>query len=1270
MATLQELRAAGDWKGALRGSLGEPALRNAGAVDRIRRHLTGRRCLLLDAAAHAHKNGGLASLWKSLQNYPATGPLAQQLGHTGGNYEARRNLIRVLADPDADREQVKLAITQVVEVTAKSWNHVSHLAVSQLLQERLPSGPAAATGRPHEPSFLQLLPDDGLRSLFRELAATHSWLHPGLLLAGETLAAIYGDPRTPEATVHTWVLFAFEHVEKPQGIVARLRMERLGGGCGVLLPDAWSAAYLQMDEKFSSGLQHAWYAVQRSLPTPCECDWRWSLDMVYATKDLPGAPVTVPLCGRSAEVAFAGAMLAVDRRNPARPIAGDPLDPHVAVTAQFRFPATESLVLAPVDSVDIKSLPGKLMRRRIHAIVVANDQDAAGLPPTEEQLRFEPATTLRDAHRLLTRWPRITRAVKQSLHAAATRLRHKLCGVEVPDWRESGRRYVPSPLGEVLPQLRRETIAPGDPPLPRKLSAREQRAFACGRWSSPTTGHAAGRRSGRKAQRIRLFADSGLGKSIQLLICEQKIAGSRDDLIPVRLGKTDRDSLNLSAINWTDESEKVLRNVLEKCVLAHIPEDDRGIAEEWFREHVRRGQVVFLLDALDQARGALEGLGAFLNSALTQACPVVLAGRKESRSGKAAAFEGLSDDAWTTLKVLPFGRPEQERFLGSRLAPQLIPEEDEPQSWKDNYADELRKHGWKDLLGIPLLLGFLRDIAMSGQLAAGRLANRYDVYRAAVRQLISKGLSTVHESPELLRRQVERLLPQIAFEAVRRHDFSGVVQGDAFNAVLHEIANIYEQLIQVDLVTKHGVLDDFGPDGLEFRHRSFLEYFAGCRLVELFQNDSTRSEALRVLRDVHAVLDKHGEIRRDHDFLNSDGETIRHLPREWEWTLRFALCHAQGKDRDALAWQLIRLGNPWVVYKGIERDQLPLDRNIEQVCRWLVHRDWGTRDFLAAWPDKSQPPPAAAWVARCGPDAESVLTDLLLDRSTRDGAYLPPLRELLEATIAGAAAEPAWQTVATACQTALATYAGESRQLPLPALQRLLQRERFVPIPAGEFDPRPYHNSDALTEAGVTGPVPIPAGLLMADFPVTNAELESWCPTQRRWRGKYSHTEDQPAVYVSWFMGAEFCRWLGSQGEGAFGLPTEWEWEYACRAGSTTEFWWGEEMRVDLCWYGDTSGDSGTRSRQGTLAAEAAAGLAHPWGLHDVHGNVSEWCASPWDRSDSAVLGRRVVRGGSWAATLSSFVLRSASASTPSSRSGRIGVRLVWRCGVRPSESS
>ena len=113
-----------------------------------------------------------------------------------------------------------------------------------------------------------------------------------------------------------------------------------------------------------------------------------------------------------------------------------------------------------------------------------------------------------------------------------------------------------------------------------------------------------------------------------------------------------------------------------------------------------------------------------------------------------------------------------------------------------------------------------------------------------------------------------------------------------------------------------------------------------------------------------------------------------------------------------------------------------------------------------------------------------------------------------------------------------------------------------------------------------------------------NAESSKWEPVPGY--------ENYPAVYVTWYGADEYAHWVGGS------LPTEAQWEYACRAGSETDYFFEGESGAklgDYAWYGSSGGvtlPSGPNGKRRTQ--EVGTKQPNPWGLYDMYGNVWEWC--------------------------------------------------------------
>jgi len=168
----------------------------------------------------------------------------------------------------------------------------------------------------------------------------------------------------------------------------------------------------------------------------------------------------------------------------------------------------------------------------------------------------------------------------------------------------------------------------------------------------------------------------------------------------------------------------------------------------------------------------------------------------------------------------------------------------------------------------------------------------------------------------------------------------------------------------------------------------------------------------------------------------------------------------------------------------------------------------------------------------------------------------------------------------------------------------------------------------------------------------------------------------RPVINVSWKDATAYAAWLSDQTGQSYRLPTEAEWEYAARAGTSTIFWTGDCIHTDQANYRGTDDYNGCGAKTGSYRGRtvpAASLPANPWGLHEIAGNVWEWTQDCWHKdyqdapSDGSAWGeesggdctRRLVRGGGWGST--PWRLRSADRnwSNVVVASGILGFRLA-----------
>ncbi|MBN1342639.1 MAG: SUMF1/EgtB/PvdO family nonheme iron enzyme [Phycisphaerae bacterium] len=229
----------------------------------------------------------------------------------------------------------------------------------------------------------------------------------------------------------------------------------------------------------------------------------------------------------------------------------------------------------------------------------------------------------------------------------------------------------------------------------------------------------------------------------------------------------------------------------------------------------------------------------------------------------------------------------------------------------------------------------------------------------------------------------------------------------------------------------------------------------------------------------------------------------------------------------------------------------------------------------------------------------------------------------------------------------------------------------LVRIPAGQFV---MGDSNGDLDERPSACVTIDRPFWMGRFEVTNEQFRRFDPSHDsrfepgdfiqlgiKERGYLVNRARQPVVRVSWHQASAFCRWLSARAGEAFNLPTEAQWEYACRAGTSSPFWHGG-CDVDFSSFANLADASlkhvdtfdfgfpsscvppwrpaiDTVNDRFRVSAPVGTYQPNPWGLFDMHGNVAEWTQTLYrpypyrdgdGRNDPDAQAKRVVRGGSW----------------------------------------
>ena len=688
--------------------------------------------------------------------------------------------------------------------------------------------------------------------------------------------------------------------------------------------------------------------------------------------------------------------------------------------------------------------------------------------------------------------------------------------------------------------------------------------------------------------RVVLVTDAGMGKTttLQWLCHELNRQNPRTVTILMQVAELPAE--------WNGILDCVTQEFRRNLGGGRLGQED---AERLLRRLCEQGRLVLLFDALDQASDSkVDTLNKVLGIRDVRGMPlfprVMVAGRPYmiARHLEENYPEFLFRDqrAWEYLQLEDFNDRQQRYYLGDERY-NTIP------------------RGARPILGAPRVLKYLREVPTT---EFSDIRTPSDVYFRATQKLLDAGINGSSAAQGLTAQTARLLLAAIAFEmSVVRRNFDGVTKDEileglakrcrphAANCQFPGLETALDCLAAMNTFLDHGLLEAGCPDTFFFRDRSLQEFYAGLWLAAFSSESDVEDLWGRIIgnRGASDVWHRHRDEWQD---------------GEWYWTYRFAAEMPAGQGG--------RRPEPWI--RAMAPLYRPGDGTPQGTRRWneMLYRSWGVMQEYAA----AKQNPAKAVIAGFQGEFQQIL-------------HLHPCRCL-------------WQALAAPCRLLLlarlrlflwpfrswdlsaerkAIFAQPSVVKAIARLEKMRVAKRFLrefrTIPPGGQEGQPIvslmgspENEQRRSDNETQHEVVLP-GAQVAYFPVTNIQYELFDPlhaaTRYAYRYRYNPHDDARVVWVNWYDAWAFCAWLGIDSNGSYyRLPTEAEWVDACRASSVGEYFFGNDA-WEL--------DSFAKEPKG-------AGVVGRLVLHDVYGNVWEWCGDAYGVEAGEV--ERVMRGGHW----------------------------------------
>jgi len=662
---------------------------------------------------------------------------------------------------------------------------------------------------------------------------------------------------------------------------------------------------------------------------------------------------------------------------------------------------------------------------------------------------------------------------------------------------------------------------------------------------------------------------------------------------------------------WLREPESLPQRLERRLRRAgHPAQGLPALFDQWARDH----RLLLLLDGLDEVpredRSEAEELVRDLGAKWPET-PVVVASRPIGYRPPAGGF--------TEVRLLPLNRQRRRELLARWLGR----EQDEP-DWEG--ADQALEVLGSDrslweLSGNPLYLTLMAMLLEDEKTPERNRARLYD----QIFELLMEGKHRRNPEPMDVQDVTRGVLRRLAYGMTtdnRDAEPLGSLEGRLLEEDLDPLRKKLDRRPRwrhnlrrffTDLAERTGILGPHDGEDADWRywHRTFREALTAERLEEVTAKEGTE-----------ALLVQAGEITAEEDASR--------------WAEPFALLTGRVEEPDRLVRELVEANRPLGLRalssaRTLQADTVPeilgLTGDVED--RGKVYQE----------------------LPRLLPDGRSLLA--LVDRlrcETRDGDDLFWLDWVVRQA---RGQDDGLQPEADAL---LARFFDH---VPAPPVKLFTEVETpldgrvplWCEVPAGEFWMGSREGAEGADEdEHPRHRVQLVSPYRMGVVPVTRAQYAAFDPehSSHEFSGvPQDEIEHHPTDQVTWYAAVAFCRWLSQALPATAGarLPTEPEWEYACRAGTETAYWNGdsEQKLEEVGWY-----DENSNARTHRVGEKPA----NPWGLYDVHGNVFEWTLTPWtddyserkdgvdedprsisvdkEVGDDPGGGRRVFRGGSY----------------------------------------